>query len=177
MLFRSWKLAGEPIYSAPVTPTEREQIEDEFLVYRNLRGRESRGMPGVTPAEARVHESAVLAVAGFLCQHYAGRFQRSTVIKVVSATAAVPANLPVRTASHLDFLMGAALWLLDYLEDACDDPDEYLDLLPLEPNGELEYYMPCAEDLEHSQETILRMVTVLEGRGKTYRREIGRAHV
>lgn len=26
--------------------------------------------------------------------------------------------------------MGAALWLLDYLEDACDDPDEYLDLLP-----------------------------------------------
>ncbi len=168
---KAWKLAGEPIYSAPVTPTEREQIEDEFLVYRNLRGRESRGMPGVTPAEARVHESAVQAVAGFLCQHYAGRFQRSTVIKVVSATAAVPANLPVRTASHLDFLMGAALWLLDYLEDACDDPDEYLDLLPLEPNGELEYYMPCAEDLEHSQETILRMVTVLEGRGKTYRRE------
>lgn len=31
--------------------------------------------------------------------------------------------------------------------------------------------MPCAEDLEHSQETILRMVTVLEGRGKAYRRE------
>jgi len=110
-------------------------------------------------------------VAGILCQHYAGRFQRSTVIKVISTTAAVPANLPKRTADRLEFLMGAALWLLDYLEDTCDDPDEYLDLLPPEPNGELEYYMPCAEDLIHDQDTILRMVTVLEGREKTYRRE------
>ena len=128
-------------------------------------------MPTVTPAEARTHESAVQTVAGALCQHYAGRFQRSTVIKVISATAAVPANLPKRTADRLDFLMGAALWLLDYLEDTCDDSDEYLDLLPKEPREELEYYMPCAEDLIHDQDTILRMVTVLEGREKTYRRE------
>ena len=68
----------------------------------------------MTPAEARTHESAVQTVAGALCQHYAGRFQRSTVIKVIATTAAVPANLPKRTAARLDFLMGAALWLLDY---------------------------------------------------------------
>lgn len=61
--------------------------------------------------------------------------------------------------------------MLNYLEDACGDSGEYLDLLPLEPNRELEYYMPCAEDLEHSQETILRMVTVLDGREKAYRKE------
>lgn len=168
---KTWKLAGEPIYSAPLTSAEREKIEEEFWVYKHLRGRDSGGMPTVTPAEARTHESAVQAVAGVLCQHYEGRFQRSTVIKVISATAAVPANLPKRTADRLEFLMGAALWLLDYLEDACDDPDEYLDLLPQEPKEELEYYMPCAEDLIHDQDTILRMVTVLEGREKPYRRE------
>ena len=166
-----WKLAGEPVYSTPLTSTEREEIKEEFLVFKRLRGRDSGGMPTVTPAEARVHESAVQAMAGVLCQHYAGRFQRSTVIKVISTTAAVPANLPQRTADRLEFLMGAALWLLDYLEDACDDPDEYLDLLPDEPSGGSEYYMPCAEDLIHDQDTILRMVTVLEGREKTHRRE------
>ena len=168
---KTWKLAGEPIYSAPLTSAEREEIEEEFFVYKRLRGRETGGMPAVTPAEARTHESAVQTMAGILCQHYAGRFQRSTVIKVIAATAAVPANLSKRTADRLDFLMGAALWLLDYLEDACDDPDEYLDLLPDESNGELEYYMPCAEDLIHDQDTILRMVTVLDGREKTYRKE------
>ena len=31
--------------------------------------------------------------------------------------------------------------------------------------------MPCAEDLIHDQDTILRLVTVLEGREKTYRKE------
>lgn len=167
---KTWKLAGEPIYSIPLSSAERDEIEEEFLIYKRLRGRDSGGMPTVTPAEARVHESAVQAVAGVLCQHYAGRFQRSTVIKVISTTAAVPANLPKRTAGRLEFLMGSALWLLDYLEDTCDDPGEYLDLLPPEPNGELEYYMPCAEDLIHDQDTILRMVTVLEDREKTYRR-------
>jgi len=120
---------------------------------------------------ARTHESAAQAVAGFLCQHYAGQFGRKTIIKVVSATAAIPGDMAGRAASHLDFLTGAALWLLDYLDDACEDPDEYLELLPDEPNGELECYMPCAEDLLHSQETILRMVTVLEGREKAYRKE------
>ena len=167
---KTWKLAGEPICSTPLTPAEREKIEEEFWVYKRLRGRETGGMPAVTPVEARTHESAVQAVAGALCQHYESRFQRSTVIKVIAATVAIPANLPKRTADRLNFLMGAALWLLDYLEDACDDPDEYLDLLPEEPSGELEYYMPCAEDLIHDQDTILRMVTVLEGREKTYRR-------
>lgn len=168
---KAWRLAGEPIYSTPLTSAEREEIEEEFWVYKRLRGRDSGGMPAVTPTEARIHESAVQVVAGALCQHYESRFQRSTVIKVIAATAAVPTNLPKRTADRLDFLMGAALWLLDYLEDACDDPDEYLDLLPDEPSGELEYYMPCAEDLIHDQDTILRMVTVLEGREKAYRRE------
>ena len=167
---KTWKLAGEPIYSTPLSSAERENIEEEFWVYKRLRGCDSRGIPNVTPAESRVHESAVQAVAGVLCQHYEGRFQRSTVIKVISATAAIPANLPKRTADRLDFLMGAALWLLDYLEDACDDPDEYLDLLPQEPKEELEYYMPCAEDLIHDQDTILRMLTVLKGREKTYRK-------
>ena len=111
---KTWKLAGEPIYFTPLTSAEREEIEEEFWVYKRLRGRETGGMPAVTPAEARTHESAVQTVAGALCQHYAGRFQRSTVIKVIATTAAVPANLPKRIADRLDFLMGAALWLLDY---------------------------------------------------------------
>ena len=167
---KAWKLAGEPIYSSPLTAVERESIAEDFFIYKKFRGGETRGLRCVTPAMARIHESAVQVVAGFLCQHYAGRFERKAVIKVVSTTAAIPGDMTNRVVGHLDFLMGAALWLLDYLEDACKDPDEYLDLLP-EANEVLDLYMPCAEDLIHSQETILRMVTVLEGREKAYRKE------
>ena len=101
---KMWKLAGEPIYSTSLTFAEREKIEEEFWVYKRLRGHDSGGMPTVTSTEARVHESAVQAVAGALCQHYTGQFRRSTVIKVIAATAAITANLPKRTADHPDFL-------------------------------------------------------------------------
>ncbi len=168
---RIWKLAGEPLPTPALTAEEREEIEYDFSVYRRFRAGDDHGIQCVSPAAARLHESAAKAVASFLCQRYAGRFERQTVIKVVSASVSVPAAWIERTASQPDFLMGAALWLLDYLEDACDDPDEYLALLPAEPSEELDYYLPFAEDLAHSQEAILRMVTLLEGREKTYRRE------
>ena len=80
---KTWKLAGK-LCSAALTPAERELIAEDFLVYKRLRGGETGGMPCVTPAMARVHESAAQAVAGFLCQYYAGRFERSySVIMLV----------------------------------------------------------------------------------------------
>ncbi len=168
---RIWKLAGRPLPTPALTAEERKEIEYDFSVYRRFRAGDSQGVQCVSPAAARLHESAAKAVASFLCQRYAGRFGRETVIKAVSVSVSVPAAWIGRTASHPDFLMGAALWLLDYLEDACDDPDEYLELLPPEADGELEYCMPFAEDLAHSQETILRMVMLLGGREKAYRKE------
>lgn len=168
---KTWKLAGEPIYSSVLTSSEREEIAQDFALYRKYRSGEEPSVQCVTPAVARVHESAAQAVAGFLCQHYAGRFERESVLRVTSASASVPMAWTERIASHPDFLMGATLWLLDYLEDACEDEDEYLDLLPLEADVGLEYNMPCIEDLEHPQETIIRMATLLEGREKAYRKE------
>lgn len=166
-----WKLAGEQVSASALTTAEREIVADEFAVFRKFRNGENHGVECVTQAAARVHEGAAAAVAGFLCGHYEGRFKRDTVVKVISVSAAIPANWAERIARREDFLMGAALWLLDYLEDTCEDPDEYLTLLPVEPDDDLEYYMPCAEDMEHSRETVLRMMTVLEGREKAWRRE------
>lgn len=158
---KTWKLAGEPIYCSVLTSAEREEIAGDFALYRKYRSGEEPSVQCVTPAVARVHESAAQVVAGFLCQHYAGRFEREDVLRVTSASASVPMAWTERIASHPAFLMGAALWLLDYLGDACEDEGEYLDLLPPESDPELEFCMPCVGDLEHPQETIMRMATVL----------------
>ena len=168
---KMWKLAGEPLRSQPLSDAEQEQLAEEFSIYRGLRGSSRNGLDWVTPAAARLHQSAAQSVAAFLCGRYAGRYSREAVVKVTAATAAIPASVSARMADRTDFLLGGALWLLDYWEEHCGDEDEYLSLLPLEPDGALEYSLPFSEDLSHSRETILCLLTVLYGRDKAYRKE------
>lgn len=165
-----WKLAGEPVYDSGLTAAELKQIKDNFLRFEALGEDTDVGYRCVTRSEARIHESATHAAAGFLWRYYAGKFERSAVIQTVSVSAASPWNLVEHTAGDLKFLTGAALWLLDYLEDTCGDSDKYLNFLPLEPDKESGNCMLCAKDLRHSQETVSRMVTVLIGRRKTHRK-------
>ena len=166
-----WKLAGEPLRSQPLSAAEQEQFAEEFSIYREIRGSSRNGLDWVTPAAARLHQSAAQSVAAFLCGRYAGRYSREAVVKVTAATAAIPASVSARMADRTDFLLGGALWLLDYWEEHCGDEDEYLSLLPLEPDGALEYSLPFSEDLSHSREKILCLLTALHGRDKAYRKE------
>lgn len=136
---KMWRIAGEPIWSQPLTAAEQEQFDEEFPIYWRFRGSSEKGMTWVTPAAARLHQSAAQSVAAFLCERYEGRYERETVIKVVSSTAAIPAPLSARMAVRKDFLLGAALWLLDYWEEHCENEDKYLSLFSPETDEMLEY--------------------------------------
>ena len=168
---KMWRIAGEPICSQPLTAEEQERFAEEFSIYRRFRGSSEKGMTWVTPAAARLHQSAAQFVAAFLCERYADRYERDAVVKVVAFSTAIPAPLSDRMAGREDFLLGAALWLLDHCEDYCGNEDEYLSLLPPEPDNSLEYGLPFMEDLVHSRETMLRLLTILYGRDKEYRKE------
>ena len=168
---KMWRMAGEPLCAQPLSAAEQERFDEEFSIYRRFRGSSENGMTWVTPAAARLHQSAAQAVAAFLCERYAGWYERDSVVKVVSSTTAIPAPLSVRVAGREDFLLGASLWLLDYWEGHCENEEEYLSLLPPEPDRSLEYGLPFLEDLVHSRETMLRLLTVLYGRDKEYRKE------
>ena len=168
---KMWRLAGEPIRSQPLSWAEQEAFTEEFSIYRQFRGSTGDGLNWVTPAAARVHQSAAEAVASALSERYAGRYGRETVVKVVSAAVAVPAPLSARMAQRTDFLLGAALWLLDHWEMHCGREEDYLSLLPTEPDRLLEYDIPFSEDLDHSREVLLRTLTLLYGREGTYRKE------
>ena len=169
---KMWKIAGEPVRSRPLSAAEQELLADEFFIY-NCGPRPSGYGPQdwATPAATRRHQSAAQAVASFLCELYADRYERETVVEMVSSVAAIPAALAARMARRQAFLLGAALWLLDYLDEHCADADEYLSLLPPEPDEALEYDMPLSGDLIHSWDIINRTVTLLCGREKEYRRE------
>lgn len=93
------------------------------------------------------------------------------MVKAVSATAAVPAPLSARMARCTNFLLGAALWLLDYWEMHCGSEGEYLSLLSPEPDRLLEYDIPFSEDLDHSRDVLLRTLPLLRNRDGMCRRE------
>lgn len=169
---KMWKIAGESLHSQPLSAEEQERFDEEFSIYRIFRGNMESGPEWVSPAAAKINQSAAQSVGAFLCDRYANRYERDRVVKVVAATAAIPFPRSARMASRAeDFLLGAALWLLDYWEEYCADEDEYLTFLPLEPDKVLECRLPFVEDLSHSWETMLRTLTVLCGRDKAYRKE------
>ena len=168
---KMWRIAGEPVRSQPLSAAEQEAFSEEFSIYRQFRSGTENGLDWVTPAAARLHQSAAMAVAAPLCERYAGTYGRTAVVKVVSATAAIPAPLSARMARRTDFLLGAALWLLDYWEMHCGSDDDYLSLLPLEPDERLEYDIPFSEDLDHSRDVLVRTLTLLRDRDGAYRKE------
>ena len=168
---KTWKIAGELLCAQPLSAAEQEPFDEEFYLYRMFRGSSENGMTWVTPAAARPHQSAAQSVASFLCERYAGRYERETVVKVVSSTAAIPAPLTARMSGREDFLLGAVLWLLDYWEEHCENENEYLSLFPPETDETMRYGLPFMGDLVHSQEIILRLMAVLHGRDKEYRKE------
>ena len=169
---KRWRIAGEPLNAQPLSATEQELFAEEFSIYRSFRGSFDSGLGWVTPAAARFHQSTDQSVTAFLCDRYADRYERDAVVKAVASTAAIPIPVSERMAGHVDFLLVAALWLFDYWDEHCEDEDEYLTLLPQEPNTALEYDLPFVEDLIHSREMMLRLLTVLYGRDKGYRKEV-----
>ena len=160
---KMWRMAGEPLRSQLLSAAEQESFSEEFSIYRQFRSGTENGLDWVTPAAARLHQSAAMAVAAALCERYAGQYGREAVVMVVSATTAVPAPLSARMARRTDFLLGAALWLLDYWELHCGSEEDYLSLLPQEPDARLEYDIPFSEDLDHSRDVLLRILTLLCG--------------
>lgn len=165
------RMAGESLRSQPLSAAEQKAFSEEFSIYRQFRNGTGNGSNWVSPVDARLHQSAAMAVAAFLCERYAEQYGREAVAKVVSVLVAVPAPLSARMARRTDFLLGAALWLLDYWELHCGSEEEYLSLLPQEPDGLLEYDIPFSEDLDHSRDELLRTLTLLRDRDGIYRKE------
>ena len=113
---KSWCLAGAPLHPSPLGAEEKELIADSFSICYDRHVQDIDLKRYMTMSEAKTTESAVQAIANPLCQYFEGQYERDTVITVVADTAAIPLNMVAPIASRPGFLMGAAIWFLDYLE-------------------------------------------------------------
>ena len=85
--------------------------------------------------------------------------QRVDIVKAL----ATAATLPSPSAEHLGtspcFLLGAALWLLDYVKDH-DLEDKFYPLLPDELDDEIGFVTPTVDDLRHTLDEMLGVIAV-----------------
>lgn len=80
---------------------------------------------------------------------------------------ATAATLPAPSAEHLGaspvFLLGAALWLLDYVKHQ-ELEEKFYPLLPEKLDEEIDFATPSVDDLNHSRDEILGVMSVLMDR-------------
>ena len=149
-LTKSWTLAGEPVYSIALTPTEERVFKETVSRFREtaLFMREESDRFARAGAIAKSGEQAARASLGFFCKYFDGKYQRADVVKAL-ATAAM---LPSPSAEHLStspcFLLGAALWLLDYMKDH-ELEEKLYPLLPDELDEEADFATPDVDDFQH----------------------------
>lgn len=166
---KSWTLAGEPIYSTALTPTEERIFKETVSRFREtaLLMREESERFARAGAIAKAGEQAAKASVGFFCKYFDGRYQRADVVKAL----ATAATLPSPSAEHLStspcFLLGAALWLLDYVKDH-ELEESFYPLLPDELDEEVDFVTPDVDDLQHDRDEMLGVMSIfLDRKGRS----------
>lgn len=163
-----WMIAGEIPHSMCLNAKEQAQVEKAFYLCDSARSLFFEGMRQISRAEAKRNQGAAQTVAAFLCERYAGQYSIPVVVRAVAVGSAIPTTLETQLDEQQDYLLGGALWILDYLKSHCNCTHDYISLLP-EPDDLPESGIPFIADLEHPWTVISQTMTVLRGRRKRYR--------
>ena len=162
---KSWTLAGEPVYFSALSPAEERIFTETVSHFRKIASqmREDFDRFSGAVAAARTGQQASRASVGFFCKYYEGKYQRTDIVKAL----ATAATLPAPSAEHLGkspiFMLGAALWLLDYVKRQ-ELEEQFYPLLPEKLDEEVDFETPDVDDLDHSHDEILGVMSVLLNR-------------
>lgn len=163
---KMWHLAGEPAYPIKLSTSDENTFSENFSFQQEIIPPRPDSMLRVSNSVVRVRESAARASLGFLCKRFAGRYRQCEIVEAVSTAASLHVCITERCARSTDFLLGAALWLLDYIDRRRLD-SQFLPLLPKEVDGSLIFQLSMVDDFSHSSDDVLRLMTVLCNRSGT----------
>ena len=167
---KKMKLAGEVIKPVKLLKDD----EQTFLGSRryNCLAAKSDLGPCYGIAESKIEEweTAARASVPFFCNFFEKRYQRNEVVDALATAAMIPSKVTDAFAESRDVLLGAALWLLDYIDEN-ELQDNFMRLLPLEVEEGFEEELPIFDDLYHGSELVLRVIKVLINRKKSCRQQ------
>ena len=163
---KTWHLAGEPVYPIKLSTSDENTFSENFSFQRDITPPGSDSMLQVSNSTMKVRESAARASLGFLCKRFEGRYRQSEIVEAVSIAASLHVCITERCAQSTEFLLGAALWLLDYIDRRRLD-NQFLPLLPKSVDSGLIFHLPMVDDFSHSSDDVLRLMTALCNRNGT----------
>ena len=156
---KTWRLGGETLSPTALSETEERLLSDIFSDFHSL----SKLEPalGVSAAAMRSRETAVRASLGYFCERFEAEYGRETVTKALSTALA----LPIRVGGHApnpSSIFGAAVWILDYVENR----NLQADLLPLLPETceDTDHASFNAQDFRYPPDLFPRLLCVLFNR-------------
>lgn len=166
---KTWKLAGEPVYPSMLSPGEERLFADIFFWNEMYSVDPPSSLFEVPASLMRTRESAARASLEYFCRQFTAKYSRETVMEALATAVSLPTSLTEGMPDMPSFLLGAALWILDYVSDQ-ELEDEFDALLPSAPDDEIIFRVPAVDDFTHTWFDILRLMSVLSGRKGKYRK-------
>lgn len=165
---KTWKLAGDPVYPSTLSSGEESLLTDIFFWSELL---STDGPPNfeVSASLRKSREQVTRVCLEYFCRAFEPKYTRATIVDALATAVCLPVTLSESVADTPSFLLGAALWILDYVT-AQNLLDEFDALLPPEPDDEIIFRVPAVDDFDHSWMDILRLISVLYGRRGRHRK-------
>lgn len=114
----------------------------------------------------RQGEHAARASLGFFFRYFDGMYRREDIVEALAKAVALPAPTANHCNSSCCYMLGAALWFLDYVKQE-ELWEELIPLLPPELDDEIDFATPAVDDLAYSRDHMLGLMTVfMERKGK-----------
>lgn len=165
---KTWKLAGEPVYPSMLSLTEERLFADIFF-WNEMFSIDAPAIFEVPASLMKTRESAARACVEYFCRQFSENFHRDTIVETLATAVSLPTTLTEGMPDVSSFLLGAALWILDYMT-AQELEDQFSALLPAEPDDEVIFRVPSVDDFIHSWSDILRLMSVFSGRKGKHRK-------
>lgn len=165
---KTWKLAGEPVYPSMLSPSEEHLFMDVFF-WNEMFSIDAPPIFDVPASLMNTRENAARACIEYFCGQFAEKYGRETVVDALATAVSLPTTLTEDMPDMPSFLLGAAIWLLDYAVEQ-ELEGELNALLPAEPDDETIFRVPTVDDFIHPWSDILRLMSVLSGRKGRHRK-------
>ena len=165
---KNWSLAGEPVCSTPLSPSEERAFKEPISSLRYATAQMRKNTPDTFQnGEAmKQGEKAARASLGFFFKYFGGKYQRQDIASALAKAAALPGPIVDHCNWSSCYMLGAALWLLDYVERE-ELWEELVPLLPPELDEEIDYSTPDVDDLSYSRDHMLGLMKVfIERKGE-----------
>lgn len=164
---KSWTLAGEPVYSSPLAPPEERVFKEAISSLRSAAIQMREVSPRFSQGGAmKKGEQAARASLGYFFKYFDGKYRREDIAEALAKAAALPGPVADHCNSSCCYMLGAALWLLDYVERE-ELWDELVPLLPPELDDEIDFATPAVDDLAYPRDHMLGLMAVfMERKGK-----------